>query len=355
LASLCLAASTLLPNAHAFSATPTTTLAASSGAGGRHCHCRKRAFPFIASTATTTTSLPAFGGVETVDAWSAVDTFFRTQPETAAFLTCSFKASAADLLAQTQVDESSSISTLSSSSSSSSSLDTTRKSSDLSPPPQPTSTTTRLLVQQQQVTTLVGSSWLGSSSSSIDISRNLGFLLYGGLYTGLAQHYLYNMVYPKIFENVPQGSWMLTLDMVIFDNLVAAPFLCLPVAYIFKTAFASASSGPPSSEKSNSNKNDIETQPKVGFNTTMLLTKGLNKYVSDVTERGLLIKYWSIWLPVQFLTFGVIPEHFRVTFVALVSFFWIAILSAVSAEEDSPMVIVVGGGGGEDDAQPKMV
>jgi hypothetical protein len=352
LASLCLAASTLRPNANAFSATPTTTRVASS-IGGRHCrdHGRKRAFRNVAATTatTTTTSLPAFGGVEPVDAWSAVDTFFRTQPETAAFLTCSFKASAADLLAQTQVDESSSTSASlpSSSCSSSSSLDTTKKSSDLSTPPRPTSTTrTQLVVQQQQqkVTTTVGSSWLGSSSSRIDISRNLGFLLYGGLYTGLAQHYLYNMVYPKIFESVPTGSWMLTLDMVIFDNLVAAPFLCLPVAYIFKTAFAS---------ESKDNSNDSKTQQQLGFNATELLTKGLKKYVADVTERGLLIKYWSIWLPVQFLTFGVIPEHFRVTFVALVSFFWIAILSAVSAEEDNSPILVIDGS--EEDTQPKMV
>ena len=100
--------------------------------------------------------------------------------------------------------------------------------------------------------------------------------------------------------------------MVIVDNLIAAPFLCLPVAYIFKTAFT--------------------TDDDLSLDT---LKESLNKYISDVMERGLLFKYWSIWLPVQFLTFGVIPEHFRVTFVALVSFFWIAILSSVSSMEDN--------------------
>ena len=113
-----------------------------------------------------------------------------------------------------------------------------------------------------------------------------------------------------VFKGVEQG-WMLTLDMVAIDNLIAAPFLCLPVAYIFKTAFT--------------------TEGDLSVDT---LKVGLEKYVSDVMGRGLLFKYWSIWLPVQFLTFGVIPEHFRLTFVALISFFWIAILSSVSSMED---------------------
>ena len=60
-------------------------------------------------------------------------------------------------------------------------------------------------------------------------------------------------------------------------------------------------------------------------------------YVDDVTNRGLLFKFWALWTPVQCMTFSIIPEHFRVSFIAAVSFFWVIILSSFSArsnEED---------------------
>jgi len=54
------------------------------------------------------------------------------------------------------------------------------------------------------------------------------------------------------------------------------------------------------------------------------------RYISDA--RGeLLWKYWAIWTPAQCLTFSVVPEHLRTPFVALVSFFWLMILSVISS------------------------
>mmetsp|Transcript_21273 Transcript_21273/g.34226 ORF Transcript_21273/g.34226 Transcript_21273/m.34226 type:complete len:80 (-) Transcript_21273:579-818(-) len=52
-------------------------------------------------------------------------------------------------------------------------------------------------------------------------------------------------------------------------------------------------------------------------------------YLDNVTKNGLLKKYWGI--PVQGATFGVIPEHFRTTFMASISFFWVVILSCLSS------------------------
>jgi hypothetical protein len=82
----------------------------------------------------------------------------------------------------------------------------------------------------------------------------------------------------------------------------------------------------------------------------------LKKYRDDVVHKNILFINWSkcflrawcgalfaadidsptffiftvckgIWIPVNFLVFSLVPEHFRVTFVALVSFFWTMILS----------------------------
>ena len=146
-------------------------------------------------------------------------------------------------------------------------------------------------------------------SSGVDISRNLGFLFYGGLYQGMAQNYLYNVLYASWFES-NHGLELIAKEVVV-DNLIFAPLLCLPIAYTFKTAF---------------------TSEELSFDA---FKTGLEKYVDDVTTKGLLTRYWTIWVPAQFLTFGVIPPHFRVVFVAAVSFFWIFILSTISSSTTS--------------------
>ncbi|CAK0897868.1 unnamed protein product [Prorocentrum cordatum] len=54
---------------------------------------------------------------------------------------------------------------------------------------------------------------------------------------------------------------------------------------------------------------------------------GLSEYLSDVREQGLLQRYWMVWLPAQCVTFGLVPEHLRIAFVAAISFFWLMILT----------------------------
>jgi hypothetical protein len=96
------------------------------------------------------------------------------------------------------------------------------------------------------------------------------------------------------------------------DMLVIGPFMCLPVAYVVKTAFTA----------------DELTMDNIKL--------GLEKYVEDVKIRGLLFKYWAVWIPGQTLTFSVIPEHLRILFIACLSFFWMFILSSTSASTEDP-------------------
>ena len=91
---------------------------------------------------------------------------------------------------------------------------------------------------------------------------------------------------------------------VLFDQLVLTPFLCLPAAYLFKA---------------------------VAFSYPV--REGLRRYVADA-RRDLLLKYWALWTPVQCLTFGVIAPQWRIPFIALVSFFWLVILSSISSRDD---------------------
>ena len=131
--------------------------------------------------------------------------------------------------------------------------------------------------------------------------RNFAFFMYGGLYQGMAQEILFNEIFPKIFG---QGTDLLTvMSKVTFDMFVVSPFLCLPVAYLVKS---------------------VIFQYTVG--------EALARYKDDVMKNGLLVKYWSLWGPVQFMTFGVVPVHLRIAFIALISFFWLIIFSTVTAK-----------------------
>lgn len=248
-----------------------------------------------------------------MDASSAVESFFQTQPYVSAFLTCSFKASAADFMVQTKA-----------STTSGTTATTTTTSSGT------TTTTTTRTAPEAQVAALPVVHKEDSNNDdddddkSLDMSRNLAFLLYGGVYQGLAQQFMYSNLFPDLFGD--SSTWQSVAMQVGFDMLIIGPFLCLPVAYAVKSIFQSSSDKEVEEEEDAPNMKDR-------------VLSGLDKYVEDVMERGLLLKYWALWIPVQTLTFGVIPHHFRVAFVAAVSFFWVTILSSISAattaQEDS--------------------
>lgn len=177
---------------------------------------------------------------------SPVDTFFRDNPISASFIACSTKASCSDAISQRTV-----------------------------------------------------------AGTKFDARRNTAFYLYGGAYQGVAQHFIYNELFPAMFGAGTEVSTVLM--KVLVDQLVLAPFLCLPVAYIVKAL--------------------VFGQP---------LRDGLRRYAHDA-QRDLLWKYWAIWTPVDCLTFSVIPEHYRIVFIAAVSFFWLIVLSSISNSHHGEM------------------
>ncbi|KAL3784070.1 hypothetical protein HJC23_013285 [Cyclotella cryptica] len=137
---------------------------------------------------------------------------------------------------------------------------------------------------------------------SIDYRRVAVFLLYGGLYQGMAQEYIYNDIYASLFGS---GTDILTASKkVATEMFVLTPALCIPAAYLIRGL--------------------------LGGDTVGVVFK---KYKNDIIHNKVLYINWSIWIPVNFLVFGLVPEHFRVTFVALVSFFWTMILSTIVSKK----------------------
>jgi hypothetical protein len=137
---------------------------------------------------------------------------------------------------------------------------------------------------------------------SFEYKRNIAFLFYGGLYQGCFQEFMFNTIFPLLFGTATDLRTVIT--KVSFDMLVVSPFLCLPVAYVLKGAI---------------------------YKDTII--DSIKRYMYDVKENKLLKKYWMLWSPAQCLTFSLIPEHFRIGFIAGISFFWLMILSSISGKK----------------------
>lgn len=130
--------------------------------------------------------------------------------------------------------------------------------------------------------------------------RNLAMVLYSGTVLGMMCEIMYNTLFPLMF-GTGEKSLLKAVKMTLFDGFVNAPFLWLPPAYIAQAI--------------------VYRYPK---------RDAIQKYITDVKENGLLTKYWSLWLPMSLINFMFVPDHFRIVFVAMVSFFWMVILSIVS-------------------------
>jgi len=211
-----------------------------------------------------------------------VSDFYQNFPVQSAVLTCGLKASVADTIAQVtpQIEE-------------------------------------NMLQEQEEQTRISSNSNSNNNNNSIDweVRRNLAYVLYGGIFVGLMSHLEYSCVFPFIFGY--EKTLQITIEKVFFDNLVSAPLMWLPPAYFIKEWVYGAGGD----DNNNDNDNNIFKQ-------------GLDKYLTDIRDNQLLIKYWTIWFPAQSISFSVVPDHLRVAFMASISFFWFILFSSVASKGD---------------------
>lgn len=197
-----------------------------------------------------------------------VDTFWQTSPYAAAALTCGFKASAADLVAQKRQYK-------------------------------------KREEENQIAYAADGAAAVELPMPMADYKRNFSYLLYGALYQGVTQEFVYNHLYPFWFGT---GTTIgVVLSKVLFDLCVQTTLITLPIAYFSKALI-------------------------YGYS----FKEAIRRYIDDIVNHGLLKKYFCLWGPVQCVTFSVVPEHWRVTFIAFVSFFWLIILSSIASKMPKP-------------------
>lgn len=230
-------------------------------------------------TTTTTTCLQSAVAPAVV---AVLDSFWKNDPYTAAAVVCGVKASAADLVAQKR--------------------DFLKRQEKLT-------SFTKAQVDKGGDDAITQQS---TTEKQRDWKRNLAFLLYGAIYQGIAQEFIYNHLYPIWFGMA--ATPIVVAKKVLFDLFIQTIFVTCPIAYITKSLV-------------------FRYSPK----------EALRRYIHDIKYHGLLKKYFLLWGPVQCLTFSIIPEHLRVTWIAMVSFFWLIILSSISSKKKDTGKVVSSG------------
>lgn len=143
--------------------------------------------------------------------------------------------------------------------------------------------------------------------SMLNLKKTMSCSTYGVMILGFLGNLAYSKLLPFLFGTKANLSTIVSQSL--FDNLIAAPLFWLPTNYIMKALF---------------------------FRDQTSIRDSLRLYWKDITQAKLLIKYWSVWIPAQFLTFSIIPTPFRVPFVAAIGFCWAMILSSLSAKKAPP-------------------
>jgi len=137
--------------------------------------------------------------------------------------------------------------------------------------------------------------------SRLNYRRLATFVLTGAVYQGLFQYWLFNVVLPTL---LPGHSLRATLQKVLAANLIADPVFFFPFFYILHEALACS--------------------PGQVFRMSTV-SSALGKYYANCLYDWR--NSWSIWLPGHAITYGVMPPHLRMPWIAAVSFGYIALLS----------------------------
>ena len=149
-----------------------------------------------------------------------------------------------------------------------------------------------------------------NSINNIDWTRAAVFGTFGFFYLGIFQYWLYNTKYFKWFPGV---SFKSTIQKVALDQFIKHPVLYWPTFYFLQTSL-------------NERKMDIQTIKSAG-----------NIYKTNIVSD--MKAMWTVWIPTQCITFGLMPLHLRLPFIASVSFFWCCLLSFMHGKYDKDLQI----------------
>lgn len=128
-----------------------------------------------------------------------------------------------------------------------------------------------------------------------DPRRTFAFTAFGCLYQGFVCHWIYN-AYPKLLPvSIVASNLQMGVACSLLDNFVHSPLLYTPAFYLSVGVMQGQTLG------------EASATLRDEFASTMLAL-------------------WAVWIPIQALTFGLIPPPFRVIFMNGACLMWNIIL-----------------------------
>jgi len=132
----------------------------------------------------------------------------------------------------------------------------------------------------------------------------MGFMIFGGLYVGVFQTYLYRYVINA--ANLTMLTGLTSKAPIVFanamvDTFIHSPFMYLPLFWLTMRAVNNT------------------TPPETWIPATYA------KWKANVFEVSMASA--TLWLPAQILNFYFMPQHLMVPFINLVGVFWVVYLS----------------------------
>mmetsp|Transcript_59900 Transcript_59900/g.128525 ORF Transcript_59900/g.128525 Transcript_59900/m.128525 type:complete len:190 (+) Transcript_59900:159-728(+) len=133
--------------------------------------------------------------------------------------------------------------------------------------------------------------------STVDWQRTLSFATFSGAYGGCAQHYVYNVIFSRLFGSAMDLST--ALKKVVADGLVHAPCVCMPCYFAFEDTM-------------------------LGYGPL----SGLRRYSVECID--CLKPYWCVWTIFHLFNFLFTPPELRIGLVACMSLIWLTIFSYIT-------------------------
>mmetsp|Transcript_5969 Transcript_5969/g.9508 ORF Transcript_5969/g.9508 Transcript_5969/m.9508 type:complete len:197 (-) Transcript_5969:23-613(-) len=137
-------------------------------------------------------------------------------------------------------------------------------------------------------------------NEQFDFKRNSRFAIWSASYCGCVQHFLYNVLYPRMFPSV---GWIATICAVAVDTGLHGPLCYLPVYYMSKSVMTGGT-----------------------------VKNGWQEYFEN--KWSILTAYWKVWTPTVIVMMRWIPPELRVLTLSGVSLFWLVLLSYIAPMTD---------------------
>ena len=143
----------------------------------------------------------------------------------------------------------------------------------------------------------------------VDPQRLATFTLFGFVYQGGIQYWMVNVLWERLF---PGSGLVPAAQKILAMNLISDPVFFFPTFYTMRTVLASP--------------HDALHSPYSVVSTALRLYK--ERCFEDWRNS------WVIWIPGHMITYGVMPMHLRMPWVASLSFSYMCILSYTRGDKE---------------------